>query len=565
MGDYGPRQGEVLRLGGTSLRLRIDKRVPDTFDEFRVGFAKTGRDGIGLKAIPTSESADVVLSNAIILDPIDGVTVASIGIRNGRISGIGKAGNPDTSNDIDVVVGSGTIVIEADGLIATPGGIDTHVHSLSPRVFDALISSGITSVIAQEAGPVWGVGMGSAHYLRQAIRSMERFPLNIGLLGRGSTSADAVTREALEAHVCGFKVHEDTGTTVRTLDTALRAAEEADVQVAVHTDSLNESLSVTDTIAVLDGRVIHAYHVEGCGGGHAPDVLRLAGHDHILASSTNPTLPYGINAVAEHVGMIMLSHGMNPDRESDVRIAHARVRTATMAAENQLHDRGVIPITSSDAQGMGRAGETWWRTFALAAVLAPHTRDDGVDVDPSVADSGSDTGDTGDDNDRILRYLAKITINPARAHGIGHEVGRLAPGFLADIVLWRPQAFAAKPHLVLKSGFPSWGVTGDPNATIDSAEPLIIAEQFGAHGAAPADLSVLFSNRLAVAEGPALTSRRIVTVRDCRTVRAHDMVRHGVLGSIGVPRQPGAPVTWNGEDLTMAPVRQVPLSRLHFL
>lgn len=565
MGDYGPRQGEVLRLGGTSLRLRIDKRVPDTFNEFRVGFAKTGRDGIGLKAIPTSESADVVLSNAIILDPIDGVTVASIGIRNGRISGIGKAGNPDTSNDIDVVVGSGTIVIEADGLIATPGGIDTHVHSLSPRVFDALISSGITSVIAQEAGPVWGVGMGSAHYLRQAIRSMERFPLNIGLLGRGSTSADAVTREALEAHVCGFKVHEDTGTTVRTLDTALRAAEEADVQVAVHTDSLNESLSVTDTIAVLDGRVIHAYHVEGCGGGHAPDVLRLAGHDHILASSTNPTLPYGINAVAEHVGMIMLSHGMNPDRESDVRIAHARVRTATMAAENQLHDRGVIPITSSDAQGMGRAGETWWRTFALAAVLAPHTRDDGVDVDPSVADSGSDTGDTGDDNDRILRYLAKITINPARAHGIGHEVGRLAPGFLADIVLWRPQAFAAKPHLVLKSGFPSWGVTGDPNATIDSAEPLIIAEQFGAHGAAPADLSVLFSNRLAVAEGPALTSRRIVTVRDCRTVRAHDMVRHGVLGSIGVPRQPGAPVTWNGEDLTMAPVRQVPLSRLHFL
>lgn len=565
MGDYGPRQGKVLCLGGTSLRLRIDKRVPDTFDEFRVGFAKTGRDGIGLKAIPTSESADVVLSNAIILDPIDGVTVASIGIRNGRISGIGKAGNPDTSNDIDVVVGSGTIVIEADGLIATPGGIDTHVHSLSPRVFDALISSGITSVIAQEAGPVWGVGMGSAHYLRQAIRSMERFPLNIGLLGRGSTSADAVTREALEAHVCGFKVHEDTGTTVRTLDTALRAAEEADVQVAVHTDSLNESLSVTDTIAVLDGRVIHAYHVEGCGGGHAPDVLRLAGHDHILASSTNPTLPYGINAVAEHVGMIMLSHGMNPDRESDVRIAHARVRTATMAAENQLHDRGVIPITSSDAQGMGRAGETWWRTFALAAVLAPHTRDDGVDVDPSVADSGSDTGDTGDDNDRILRYLAKITINPARAHGIGHEVGRLAPGFLADIVLWRPQAFAAKPHLVLKSGFPSWGVTGDPNATIDSAEPLIIAEQFGAHGAAPADLSVLFSNRLAVAEGPALTSRRIVTVRDCRTVRAHDMVRHGVLGSIGVPRQPGAPVTWNGEDLTMAPVRQVPLSRLHFL
>jgi urease subunit alpha len=534
--------------------LRIASRVSDTHDEFRVGFAKTGRDGIGLKAVPTSDSADVVLSNAIVLDPIDGVRVASIGIRNGRISGIGKAGNPDTSNDIDVVVGSGTVVIEADGLIATPGGIDTHVHSLSPRVFDALISSGITSVIAQEAGPVWGVGLGSAQYLTQALRSMERFPLNIGLLGRGSTSSDAVTQEALGAHVCGFKVHEDTGTTLRTLDTALRAAEEADVQVAVHTDSLNESLSVMDTIAVLDGRVIHAFHVEGCGGGHAPDVLRLAGHDHILASSTNPTLPYGVNAVAEHVGMIMLSHGMNPDRESDIQIAHARVRTATMAAENQLHDLGVIPITSSDAQGMGRAGETWWRTFALAAVLAP----------PS-PDGTTESDNTGDDNDRILRYLAKITINPALAHGIGHEVGRLAPGFLADIVLWRPEAFAAKPQLVLKSGFPSWGVTGDPNATIDSAEPLIIAEQFGAHGAAPADLSVLFSNKLAVADNPARTSRRVVAVRDCRTVRSSDMVRHGALGTIGVPRQPGAPVTWNGENLTMSAVRQVPLSRLHFL
>lgn len=554
MGVYGPRQGDVLRLGGTTLRLRIDSRVPDAHDEFRVGFAKTGRDGIGLKAVPTADSADVVLSNAIVLDPVDGVRVASIGIRNGRISGIGKAGNPDTSHDIDVVVGSGTIVIEADGLIATPGGVDTHVHSLTPRIFDALISSGITSVIAQEAGPVWGVGLGSEHYLTQALRSMERFPLNIGLLGRGSTSSDAVTREALGAHVCGFKVHEDTGTTLRTLDTALRAAEEADVQVAVHTDSLNESLSVMDTIAVLDGRVIHAFHVEGCGGGHAPDVLRLAGHDHILASSTNPTLPYGVNAVAEHVSMIMLSHGMNPDRASDVQIAQARVRTATMAAENQLHDLGVIPITSSDAQGMGRAGETWWRTFALAAVLAPH-----------LGDGTPESDITDDDNERILRYLAKITINPALAHGLGHEVGRLASGFLADIVLWRPEAFAAKPQLVLKSGFPTWGVTGDPNATIDSAEPLIIAEQFGAHGGAPADLSVLFSNQLAIAENPARTSRRVVAVRGCRTVRSSDMVRHGVLGSIGVPRQPGAPVTWNGEELTMSPVSRVPLSRVHFL
>ncbi|MDP4675973.1 MAG: urease subunit alpha [Candidatus Nanopelagicales bacterium] len=553
MSVYGPRAGDTVVLGGTGLALHIDDRVADTHDEFRVGFAKTGRDGIGLKAIPTTQSCDVVLSNAIVLDPVTGVRVASIGIKDGRISGVGKAGNPDTTNNIDVVVGSGTVVIDADGLIATPGGIDTHVHSLSPRVFDSLISSGITTVIAQETGPVWGVGIGSARMLRQAYRTMDNFAINIGLLGRGSTSHEAVTREAVEAHVCGFKVHEDTGTTLRTLDTALRAADEADVQVAVHTDSLNESLSASDTIAVLDGRVIHAYHVEGCGGGHSPDVLSLAGHDNILASSTNPTLPYGINAVDEHVDMIMLTHAMHADRESDVRIARARVRSATMAAENRLHDLGVIPITSSDAQGMGRAGETWWRTFALAAVMK------GDDSPAEVSDN---------DNERILRYLAKITINPAITHGISHELGRLAEGYIADIVLWQPERFAAKPQLILKSGFPVWGQTGDPNASIDSAEPLIIAEQFGAYASGPSDLSYLLSNQIAVAESAPGTARRTLTVRGCRQVRNTDMVRHGLAGPVKVvaatsPMQQPR-VTWRGEALTMAPVTHTPLSRLHF-
>ena len=321
----------------------------------------------------------------------------------------------------------------------------------------------------------------------------------------------------------------------------------------MHTDSLNETLSVADTIAVIDGRTVHAFHVEGCGGGHAPDVLRLAGRDNILASSTNPTLPFGVNAVDEHVDMIMLSHGMNPDREADVRIARARVRAATMAAENRLHDLGVIPITSSDAQGMGRAGETWWRTFALAAVMAERDHPE-----------SSDSRHQGEDNDRILRYLAKITVNPARAHGMGHEIGRVAPGFLADLVLWSPTSFAAKPALVLKSGYPVWGVTGDPNASIDAAEPLQIAEQFGALGAAPADLSLLLSNRLALAEAPPPTMRRALAVRECRTVRATDLVRHGMLGQVEVPTAPGEPVRWNGEPLTMDPVSSTPLSRLHF-
>jgi urease subunit alpha len=542
--EYGPLADDVVVLGDTRLRLRITSRVPDAGEEIRVGFAKTGRDGIGLIAKSARETCDVLITNVVVLDPVDGPRVASIGIRAGRISGIGKAGNPDTSSDIDVVVGTGTVVIDGDGLIATPGGIDTHVHTLSPRVLHAEISSGVTTVIGQEAGPMWGVGLGSAWVLERGMRAMDAFPLNIGLLGRGSASRSEAIREAVQAHVCGLKVHEDTGATLRTIDTALRVADEVDFQVALHTDGLNETLSVADTLAVLDGRAVHAYHVEGCGGGHAPDVLTLAGVDNVLASSTNPTLPYGVNAVDEHVDMILLCHGMNPGNDSDIRIARARVRGVTMAAEGRLHDLGVIGVTSSDAQGMGRAGETWWRTFALASVMA------GRDLDPGA-----------DDNDRILRYLAKITINPAMVHGLAHEVGRLAVGHLADIVLWRPEHFAAKPQLVIKGGFPAWGVTGDPNAPIDSAEPLVLGPQYGAFGVVPSDLSVLFSNAAAAAESP--VARRVVPVRDCRTVRSSHLVRNGVLGKVDVDAA-GSRVDWNGQPLTMDPVAQVPLSRLHF-
>lgn len=553
-GAFGPSQGDVIVLGDTKLRLRITDRVTDEGDELHVGFAKTGRDGIGLQSLGARETCDVLITNVVVLDPIDGVRVASIGIREGRISGIGKAGNPDTTDGIDIVVGTGTVVIDGDGLIATPGGIDTHVHTLSPRVFEAEISSGVTTVIGQEAGPMWGVGLGSAWVLERGLRAMDRFPLNVGLLGRGSTSRGDSLREAVSGHVCGLKVHEDTGATLRTIDTALRCADEVDFQVALHTDGLNETLSVADTLAVIDGRAVHAYHVEGCGGGHAPDVLRLAGVDNVLASSTNPTLPFGVNAVAEHVDMILLSHGMNPDNASDVHIARSRVRAVTMAAEGCLHDLGVIGVTSSDAQGMGRAGETWWRTFALASVMA------GRDAEARVA---ADDEPSADDNDRILRYLAKITVNPALVHGLAHEVGRLAVGQMADIVLWRPELFAAKPQLVLKSGFPAWGVTGDPNASIDSAEPLVLGPQYGALGVVPADLAVLFSNVAAVAEGTSPVARRIVAVRDCRTIRASDLVRHGVIGAVAVAAD-GSEVTWNGDPLTMDPVASVPISRLHF-
>lgn len=547
-GDFGPRVGDVLVLGDTRLRLRITERVADSGDELRVGFAKTGRDGIGLKALSARDSCDVLITNVVVLDAVDGVRVASIGIRNGRISGIGKAGNPDVTDGIDIVVGTGTVVIDGDGLIATAGGIDTHVHTLSPRVLAAELSSGVTTVIGQEAGPMWGVGLGSSWVLGRGMRAMEAYPINIGLLGRGSSSRAEAIRESVESHVCGLKVHEDTAATLRTIDTALTVADEVDFRVALHTDGLNESLSVADTLAVLDGRSVHAFHVEGCGGGHAPDVLTLAGHANVLASSTNPTLPYGINAVAEHVDMILLSHGMDAERESDVHIARARVRGVTMAAEGRLHDMGVIGVTSSDAQGMGRAGETWWRTFALAGVLAG--RD--PERDPE-----------GDDNERILRYLAKITINPALVHGLAGEVGRLAPGMLADIVLWRPELFSAKPQLVIKGGFPAWGMTGDPNASIDSAEPLVLGPQFGALADVAAEVSVLFSNSIAADATPPPGRHRVVPVRGCRDLRSVDLVRNGVVGRVEVEPD-GSEVRWNGDPLHMDPVVEVPTSRLHF-
>ncbi len=550
MSAYGPQAGDVIRLGATRLRLRVPERVPDAGDEFHVGFAKTGRDGIGLAPVTTRESCDVVITNAIVLDPVDGVRVASIGIRHGRISGIGRAGNPAVSDNVDVVVGSGTVVVDADGLIVTPGGIDTHVHAMAPRVFESEIASGVTTVLAQEAGPVWGVGINSPWFLGVARDALEAVPLNVGILGRASSARRSALDEAADAHICGFKVHEDTGATLMTIDTALRVADDIDVQVALHTDGLNETLSVADTLAVLDGRVAHAFHVEGGGGGHAPDVLTLAGRDHVIASSTNPTLPYGINAAAETLDMVLFCHGLAADRESDIQIARARIRESTMAAENRLHDLGVIPITSSDALGMGRAGETWWRTFAMADAQGIQAAD-GDSADPAA----------GDDNDRILRYLAKITINPALAHGLAHAVGRLAVGHRADIVLWDPRSFAAKPQLVLVGGYPAWGATGDPNATIDGAEPLRLAEQFGALGGAPRQLAAIITNERAASLSP--MDRPMIVTAGCRTIRSSAMVRHGVLGDVEVSADGGV-VTWSGRPITCSPVTSTPLSRLHY-
>lgn len=552
---HGARRGDRVRLGDTGLSVQVatDDRLPG--DELLMGFAKTGRDGIGLRAVRTDESCDVVITNTLVLDPVLGVRTTSIGIREGRIIALGRSGNPDTTDGVEVVVGSGTVVIAGEGLIATPGAVDPHVHGLSPRVMEASLSSGVTSLLVQEFGPFWGVGVGSGWALRQAYAAFDAWPINVGVLGRGSSARVDPLLEALDAGVCGFKVHEDTGAHLRTLDTALAVADDHDVAVCLHTDGLNEGLSVADTLAVLGGRVVHAFHVEGCGGGHTPDVLTMAGVDNVLASSTNPTLPFGVNALAEHVSMIMVSHGLHAHLPGDVELARRRVRAETMGAENLLHDHGVIPMTSSDALGMGRAGETWRRTFALAAVTKGA---EGAHVDEADAAAGHD-------NERVLRYLAKLTVNPALVHGIAHEVGSLQPGRLADVVLWRPAYFGAKPSLVIKGGLPAWGALGDPNASIDTVEPLRMGPQFGGHGAAPAQLSVLFTNTAAdESSAPFPTARRRVPVRGTRTVRLSQMARNARLADVRVDPA-SAQVTMDGTRLRFGPVDQVPLQRLYFL
>jgi urease subunit alpha len=555
VGDYaaihGPTVGDRVRLGDTGLVIQIEFDAQERGNEFLAGFGKTARDGLLLKAAAVRETCDIVISNVVIIDATCRIGKASIGIREGRICGVGRAGNPDVQDDVDVVVGTGTTIISGEGLIATAGAIDTHVHLLSPRIMEASLASGVTSIIGQEFGPVWGVGVNSPWALRHAFNSFDQWPVNIGFLGRGSSSDSAPLVEALvEGGACGFKVHEDMGAHTRALDTALNVAEQFDVQVALHTDGLNECLSVEDTLSVLAGRTIHAFHIEGCGGGHVPNVLKLAGVPNVIGSSTNPTLPFGRDALDEHYEMIFSAHGLNHHSHSDHAMVTDRIRNGTMGAEGVLHDLGVIGITSSDAQGMGRAGETVRRTFQLAA----KNKQDLL-TEPTVHD-----------NDRVRQYMAKLTINPAIAHGLSHEIGSLDVGKLADIVLWRPDHFGAKPQLVLKAGFPAYGVTGDPNATTDSCEPLVLGPQFGSFGATAADLSVAFVSQAALDAGDdhMTTRRRRVAVRGTRNIGPADMVFNNRLGKVDVDAATGM-VSLDGERVYSAPSDTVSLSRLYFL
>ncbi|MFJ9631166.1 urease subunit alpha [Streptomyces sp. NPDC091280] len=548
---HGPRAGDRIRLGDSGLTIQVESDAQRYGDEFLAGFGKTARDGLHLKAAAVRETCDVVVSNVVVIDAVQGIRKVSIGIRQGRICSIGRAGNPDTLDGVDVVVGTGTSIVSGEGLIATAGAVDTHVHLLSPRIMEASLASGVTTIIGQEFGPVWGVGVNSPWALRHAFNAFDAWPVNIGFLGRGSSSDPAPLVEALaEGGASGFKVHEDMGAHTRALDTALRVAEEHDVQVALHSDGLNECLSVEDTLRVLEGRTIHAFHIEGCGGGHVPNVLKMAGVRNVIGSSTNPTLPFGRDAVAEHYGMIVSVHDLKTDLPGDAAMARDRIRAGTMGAEDVLHDLGAIGITSSDAQGMGRAGETVRRTFAMAGKMK--------------AELGAP--DVGHDNERVLRYIAKLTVNPAIAHGLVHEVGSIEVGKLADLVLWRPEYFGAKPQLVLKSGFPAYGVVGDPNAATDTCEPLVLGPQFGAHGTTPADISVAFVAQAALDQGNDTmpTRRRRVAVRGTRGIGPADLRLNSRTGAVDVDQRTGL-VTLDGEPIRSEPADSVALNRLYFL
>ena len=548
-GVYGPTTGDRIRLGDTSLWVEVEQDDQERGNEVMGGFAKTARDGLMAQA--TTDAVEIAVTQVVIIDPILGVRKTAIGIRDGRIVSIGRAGNPDIMDGVEVVLGTDTAIVSGEGLIATAGAIDSHVHLLSPQIIPQALAAGFTTLVIQDYGPVWNLGTNPIWALRHIHAALDQSPINTLMLTRGSSSRPEPLERMLQAGAGGLKIHEDVGAHATALEMALRVADEHDVQLCVHTDGLNECLTVEDTLALIGGRTLHAYHIEGTGGGHAPDVMRLAGEPNILTSSTNPTFPFGINTAAEHAAMVEAVHVLQQDLPGDHQLALDRVRPATMAAEDVLHDLGLIHMTSSDSQGMGRIGETLRRTFQLASVMRDARGGDG----------------SGHDNERVLRYLAKATINPAIAHGMADDIGSLEVGKLADIVLWSPAWFAVKPFLVLKAGFPTWGMSGDPNASTAFSEPTRIAAQIGAIGSAPARLSLAFTSQAAIDGGGAAelpTAKQRVAVRGTRTLGAADMVRNTRTAAVRVDSVTHA-VSVDGEIVDTPPVTTVPLSSLHLL
>src|SRR5712691_7209340 len=552
---FGPTTGDRIRLADTDLWLEVEEDRNVYGEEARFGGGKVVRDGMGQGV--ARDTPDVVITNVVVLD-YWGVVKTDVGIKDGCIRAIGKAGNGDVMDGVDPLleIGAGTEIIAGEGMILTAGGIDAHIHLIAPQQIDEAISSGVTTMLGGGTGPATGTKATTctpgAWNISRMLQAADAYPVNLGLLGKGNSSDFASLVLQVEAVVCGLKLHEDWGSTPSAIDTCLRVADEMDVQVAIHTDTLNEAGFVEDTIAAIGERTIHTYHTEGAGGGHAPDILKIAGYANVLPSSTNPTRPYTVNTLDEHLDMLMVCHHLSPSVPEDVAFADSRIRPETIAAEDVLHDLGAFSMMSSDSQAMGRIGEVICRTWQTA--------------DKMKRQRGPLPGEkAGSDNLRVRRYIAKYTINPAITHGIASEVGSIDVGKMADLVLWKPAFFGVKPELVIKGGFIAGAMMGDGNASIPTPQPVITRPMFGSYGAALHACSVHFVSKAGIDSGAldGLTRSRIA-VRGCRTLGKRDLILNDALPKIEVNPETYE-VRADGELLTSEPADVLPLAQRYFL
>src|SRR5467141_1456416 len=558
---YGPTTGDRVRLADTELFIRIERDLTTPGEEAKFGGGKVIRDGMGqsVRATRAAGALDVVVTNAVVVDHW-GIVKADIGIREGRIVGVGKAGNPDLMAGVSpgMVVGAGTEVIAGEGKIVTAGGLDAHIHFICPQLVTEAISAGLTTLLGGGTGPATGTNATTctpgAWNLHRMLQAAEAFPINLGFLGKGNSSAPDPLREQIAAGAIGLKLHEDWGTTPAAIDCALSVADEYDVQVAIHTDTINEAGFVQDSIRAFKGRTIHTYHTEGAGGGHAPDIIRVCGEPNCLPSSTNPTMPFTVNTMDEHLDMLMVCHHLSARIPEDLAFAESRIRAETIAAEDVLHDLGAISMMSSDSQAMGRIGEVITRTWQTA--------------DKMKRQRGPLPGETsGDDNTRVKRYVAKYPINPAIAHGLAGHVGSIEPGKLADLVLWKPAFFGVKPELVVKGGLIAWSVMGDANASIPTPQPVIYRPMFGAYGGALHRTSLTFVSKAAMKAGiPEKLSlkKTAVAVNRCRGLTKRDMVNNDALPRIEVDPDTYE-VRADGQLLTCEAAQVLPMAQRYYL
>jgi len=553
---FGPTTGDKVRLGDTELFIEVEQDFTTYGDEVKFGGGKVIRDGMGQSQALGAQSADTVITNALILDHW-GIVKADVGLKEGRILKIGKAGNPDTQPDVDIIIGPGTEIIAGEGQILTAGGIDAHIHFICPQQIEEALMSGITTMLGGGTGPATGTNATTctpgAWHLGKMLQSADAFPMNLGFMGKGNASLPGPLDEQVIAGAMGLKLHEDWGTTPQSIDNCLSVADRFDVQVAIHTDTLNESGFVEDTINAFKDRTIHTFHTEGAGGGHAPDIIKACGRPNVLPSSTNPTRPYTINTVDEHLDMLMVCHHLDSNIPEDVAFADSRIRKETIAAEDILHDLGAFSMIASDSQAMGRVGEVICRTWQTAHKMK--------------VQRGQLADDTNADNFRARRYIAKYTINPAIAHGISHEVGSIEAGKLADLVLWKPAFFGIKPALIIKGGMIAAAPMGDPNASIPTPQPVHYRPMFGAFGRAREATAVTFVSQAFtetnIAEHLRL-AKRLVPVKGTRNVTKHDMVLNSYLPEMEVDPETYE-VRADGRLLTCEPAEVLPLAQRYSL